>query len=291
MLPHREPPSGRLPRSRERDSTAPVRTSAECNRDASALRRRHSRISGVRRRAHRSARWGAMCDPVTRLHGGCRIQPGARLARLRARYARAPGEAGQHVEKSRERLRYARRIPDADSVRDETGDGKAHRHSMVVVRLDVGGLRSARIDDEAVLLLVGADPQAPQLGHDGRTRSVSLRRMKPMPVTRVGPSRQREPPRRASAPYPRQFDISTSMPRASPARSPRSRCRSGGRDSPCARGAERRPDPPGGTAPRARARPRARRSRRRRRRNTRLPTRRAPRRTRSPDTRPATPRS
>jgi hypothetical protein len=56
-------------------------------------------------------------------------------------------------------------VGDLDAGRPQAEQGEAHRHAVVVVRLDAGGPRRARVHDETVGLLVGLDAGPPELAH------------------------------------------------------------------------------------------------------------------------------
>src|SRR5580700_2506304 len=72
-------------------------------------------------------------------------------------------ETAEDVEVIWEGLRNARRLLDPNAGDHEAGDREAHRHAVIVVRLDVRRLWHSRIDDEAVALLLRVDPHADEL--------------------------------------------------------------------------------------------------------------------------------
>src|SRR5215212_9146509 len=70
------------------------------------------------------------------------------------------GHSIEHIEESGERLGHAFRIAQADAGEPQRSHGKAHRHAVVVIGVDVTRLKRTGCDPHAVRKLVDVLPQS-----------------------------------------------------------------------------------------------------------------------------------
>ncbi len=87
--------------------------------------------------------------------------------------ARSLGQASQHLEELRERLRHAFGIGDGDPGRAQARHREAHRDTVVVVRLHLAGLWRAGVDRHGVPRALDGESHASKLRRGG-DRSVAL---------------------------------------------------------------------------------------------------------------------
>src|SRR5437867_13150560 len=98
------------------------------------------------------------------------------------------GESVEFVPKGREALRDAVRIQDVDPGDPEPGQGEAHRHPVIPVRFDLRPTQTPRADLQQVRFLPCLCASLRASRAIAATRSVSLIRRAPSPLSLLRPS-------------------------------------------------------------------------------------------------------
>ena len=239
--------AGRRRRSRaRRHEAADLPRRRRGRRRPAGRRRRPSgtwrRCRGTRGRGGRRRRWATVDLPDPAGPSMAIIVRGARARPWRrATYRSLPDGVIEGLEEAGERLGHARRVEDHGARDAQAEDGEAHRHPVVVVGLDPGRSRRRRRGRRRSRR---APPRRRRrTRRSSRTmaamRSVSLRRMKPMPVTRVGPSAKAATTARVGAVSDRSAQVDGRRPAATRCRGPRCSRRRSRRRSPSGPGRRR----------------------------------------------------